>query len=112
MAAVFHPVQSDQALALQDPLRHPRPPPLHRLGRHLRSCHHRLRLAAETHDQDRRSVFRRDQEGRFISHCNSGDLMIPSQVWVSALGATVEPLCGAVGAVFANCRTNSLVQSA
>ena len=38
--------------------------------------------------------------------------MILSQVWVAALGATVEPLCTAVGAVFANCRSNSLVQSA
>jgi len=34
------------------------------------------------------------------------------RVWVAALGATVEPLCAAVGAVFANCRANSLVQSA
>merc|ERR1712038_811875 len=34
------------------------------------------------------------------------------RVWVAALGATVEPLCTAVGAVFANCRANSLVQSA
>merc|ERR1739844_707202 len=34
------------------------------------------------------------------------------RVWVAALGATVEPLCAALGAVFANCRANSLVQSA
>ena len=53
MAAVFHPVQSDQDVALQDPLSPPRPPPLHPLGRHLRSCHHRLRLGAETRHQDR-----------------------------------------------------------
>ena len=53
MAAVFHPVQSDQAVALQDPLRPPGPPPLHPLGHDLRSCHHRLRLAAQTRPQDR-----------------------------------------------------------
>lgn len=34
------------------------------------------------------------------------------QVWVAALGATVEPLCQAVGAVFNNCRATGLVQSA
>merc|ERR1711992_187042 len=34
------------------------------------------------------------------------------RVWVAFLGATVEPLCGAVGAVFGNCRSNNLIQSA
>merc|ERR1712154_625122 len=34
-------------------------------------------------------------------------LAVIKRVWVAALGATVEPLCGAVGAVFTNCRATS-----
>merc|ERR1719461_606445 len=33
------------------------------------------------------------------------------RVWVGFLGATVEPLCLAVGAVFTNCRSKGLVES-
>ena len=59
MAPVFHPVQSDQALAVQTRVRGPRPPPVRALGRHLRPLHHRLRLGAQTRHQDCRSCLRR-----------------------------------------------------